>query len=322
MYIFLWGYGRLSIVEDKVGLGELRSMLDVGEALEEWGCGAGGRIFILFSQALDLFSRSTVGIFPTIMTLCQTQWGGSGSVGTNDGKNSHRPRSLHCVWHRVIMVGKIPTVDLENRSSASEKSINSLPLAPHPSVFKSLSNIQHPPFQPLYQPVPTCTRASSCVLAASIVTTLSFTCVWKSTPCIRFCSQIFCCQLKSEWCCISVAHSVTKCATPHCKLQRTVHNVLVCCFEACQRTDWSVTVCASNCSHLYHVLPTLLNFHISLNSAKYTAKALPSPLHNALCFAHCTGLCCTLSGVHSMVYQRKVYTVQCAQYTGEKCTTL
>ena len=33
--IFLWGYGRLSIVEDKVGLGELRRMLDVGEALEE-----------------------------------------------------------------------------------------------------------------------------------------------------------------------------------------------------------------------------------------------------------------------------------------------
>ena len=32
---FLWGYGRLSIVEDKVGLGELRRMLDVGEALEE-----------------------------------------------------------------------------------------------------------------------------------------------------------------------------------------------------------------------------------------------------------------------------------------------
>ena len=70
------------------------------------------------------------------MTLCQTQWGGSGSVGTNDGKNSHRPRSLHCVWHRVIMVGKIPTVDLENRSSTSEKSINSLPLASHPQSSK------------------------------------------------------------------------------------------------------------------------------------------------------------------------------------------
>ena len=65
--------------------------------LKTEGCGASGRLFILFSEALDLFSRSTVGIFPTIMTLCQTQWGGSGSVGTNGGKNSHRPRSLHCV---------------------------------------------------------------------------------------------------------------------------------------------------------------------------------------------------------------------------------
>ena len=120
---------------------------------------------------------------------------------------------------------KFPQWILKTDPVPQKKSINSLPLAPHPSVFKSLSNIQHPPFQPLYQPVPTCTRASSCVLAASIVTTLSFTCVWKSTPCIRFCSQIFCCQLKSEWCCISVAHSVTKCATPHCLWDDIVDDV-------------------------------------------------------------------------------------------------
>ena len=44
--------------------------------------GAAGRIFILFSQALDLFSRSTVGIFPTICNdSVSDTMEGSGSVG-------------------------------------------------------------------------------------------------------------------------------------------------------------------------------------------------------------------------------------------------
>ena len=83
---YLWSF----LLDTQWATEKGRRMYAVREALEEWGCGAGGRLFILFSQALDLFSRSTVGIFPTISFVLQ-------------------------------MVGKSLTMDLENRSSAWEK---------------------------------------------------------------------------------------------------------------------------------------------------------------------------------------------------------
>ena len=85
------------------------SSLTLNEQLRR---GAVGRLFILFSQALDLFSRSIVRLFPTI---CSTKL----MVG-----------KILTICSTKLMMGKIPTEDLENRSSASEKSINSLPTAP------------------------------------------------------------------------------------------------------------------------------------------------------------------------------------------------
>ena len=85
------------------------SSLTLNEQLRR---GAVGRLFILFSQALDLFSRSTVGIFPTISFVLQMV------------------RIFPTISFVLQMVGKSLTMDLENRSSAWEKSINSLPTAP------------------------------------------------------------------------------------------------------------------------------------------------------------------------------------------------
>ena len=73
------------------------SSLTLNEQLRR---GAVGRLFILFSQALDLFSRSIVRLFPTI---CSTKL----MVG-----------KILTICSTKLMVGKIPTVDLENRSSA------------------------------------------------------------------------------------------------------------------------------------------------------------------------------------------------------------
>ena len=92
------------------------SSLTLNEQLRR---GAVGRLFILFSQALDLFSRSIVRLFPTI---CSTKL----MVG-----------KILTICSTKLMMGKIPTEDLENRSSASEKSINSLPLAPHPQSSRA-----------------------------------------------------------------------------------------------------------------------------------------------------------------------------------------
>ena len=89
-----------------------------------------------------------------------------------------------------------------------------------------------------------------------------------NTLCIKLRSPIFCCQFKSL-CCRTLL-------TFHFKLQWTANRPLLYRYwlEACQRSDWSVTVCASNCSHLYWsstfrcTLPSTLHKH----SAKQTAQ--------------------------------------------------